>query len=127
LTFVTFEKHIVKCGESLVAEIKQEGDGEHILELATDWKYGMGLPKEDVTVKETGFLGAGFNKIAIYVGYFAGLSCSPFRCLTFVTARPDIVKRNMLFPAFVKIQPTSPVFRDTISQRSSSFLPLRTP
>jgi hypothetical protein len=125
MTIITFEKYIVTCNEGLTVEIDQQGIADDTLELATDWKYGMGLAdKDDFAAKQTGFIGSGFNKIAIYVSYFAS---SPFRCLTVVIARPDIVMRNMLLPALLKIRLIPPVSSTSISQRSSSFSPWRTP
>jgi hypothetical protein len=71
LTTIRLHKYIAHCDDMLRVEISRETEDEvRAIEVATDWKVGLQLSQHDETAvkaRETGYLGSGSTKIAIYV------------------------------------------------------------
>jgi hypothetical protein len=70
LTDLRFTKYIVDCDATLAdVRIRLENpDKIDVIQVATDWKEGQRLSKaEPEKAAETGFIGRGYTKVAIYV------------------------------------------------------------
>ena len=102
-------KFLVTCDESLSTAIYEENPGEvQTILVATDWKLGENLANEGKTdeASKTGFIGKGFNKIAIYVcvPFFCRLELgTAYACLQF---RGDLKRKNMHFFAYKNTKTT---------------------